>query len=188
MIQCRNCGQLNKNQAKYCRVCGNLIIAQNLFCPSCQKQVKEGANFCKFCGGKINNASQSALNQGQDAAPKTTNPKRKKWLIPVIALSAITVLLIFFVIVLVTIPLLEPISSPLLTGLGLDLSKFSQDTGDYVLSAEQKKLFDSLGYPDEYVIVFDNSSNPSRSEVWPYTLFSRSFFLRMVPIPETKKL
>ena len=51
-IKCPNCGELNKEDAKFCCECGTSLITKK-YCPQCGGEVETDSKFCSTCGQKL---------------------------------------------------------------------------------------------------------------------------------------
>lgn len=51
-IKCPNCGELNKEDAKFCCECGTSLITKK-YCPQCGEEVEPDSKFCSTCGQKL---------------------------------------------------------------------------------------------------------------------------------------
>lgn len=121
------------------------------------------ANFCKACGQKAYTGKQQpSMDHASMPSVEPVPEKSKQWVLPVAILSGVAGLCVICLAVLAIILVFYPIGPA--------------RNPSYVLSSEQKKLIDTLGYPDEFVIAFDNHSKSVRSEVWTYAHFDRSFY------------
>ncbi|MFR6489555.1 MAG: zinc-ribbon domain-containing protein, partial [Clostridium sp.] len=49
---CPNCGELNKEEAKFCCECGASLITKK-YCPQCGEEVEADSKFCSTCGQKL---------------------------------------------------------------------------------------------------------------------------------------
>ncbi len=161
MIYCKKCTTENKEGSLFCFHCGSPLEKKGRSCNSCGYAMDEKANFCKSCGRKKEIPHQQSLHDIDNTSARSATKKRKRWVLPVAITSGVVGLIVLCLAVLAIILVFNPIGSA--------------RNPSYVLSSEQKKLIDSLGYPDEFIISFDQE-NAMRSEVWTYILFEKSFF------------
>lgn len=70
---CSKCGTENKDDARFCSGCGNVLQQTappaKKFCSSCGAEVPPGGQFCDKCGASL----------GQAVAPSAPRPKAKRW-------------------------------------------------------------------------------------------------------------
>ena len=74
-MNCRYCGELNPEDATFCKKCGKRLDGQAV-CPSCGKVVPADGDFCIFCGARLspenvampNNATAPAAEAAKTAA------------------------------------------------------------------------------------------------------------------------
>ena len=55
MRVCKNCGEINENNANVCINCGQRDFAEavDAVCPSCHARINSNAHFCTACGAKL---------------------------------------------------------------------------------------------------------------------------------------
>ena len=167
MKVCPSCGTLNKDENIFCLSCGEKIEGTVLFCSHCGNKIVSSNKFCKFCG---NDASKSATTISPENSPrkdayaitqipvKTQIPPKKKRPYKKLIITLSIFLPVFFISL--AIALLFAISGT--------------TSPSYKLSPEQGKLISSLGYPGEYVIIFDRE-NSKRVDMWMYPELERYF-------------
>lgn len=51
-MKCNKCGELNKDNAKFCASCGEKLEIKKVFCTECGKELENGSIFCEACGSK----------------------------------------------------------------------------------------------------------------------------------------
>lgn len=61
-MKCNKCGELNKDNAKFCASCGAKINIKKVFCIECGKELESGSTFCENCGTKQENKKGVKLN------------------------------------------------------------------------------------------------------------------------------
>ncbi len=49
---CQECKAENREEAKYCGVCGKSLF-RKMKCPYCLEEIMEGAKKCKHCGSSL---------------------------------------------------------------------------------------------------------------------------------------
>ncbi len=78
-MRCPHCNQEHSNQAVYCPVTGNQIIAFE--CPSCGQVVMAGSAFCSYCGFDLT----------QDVEETASQPRRRIGTIALVAAGVLAV-------------------------------------------------------------------------------------------------
>jgi hypothetical protein len=202
---CPGCGTLNEDKNTFCIGCNEKIEGTFLFCSHCGNKVASSNKFCKVCGSEIGKSEAEILqepaiiSQGnslqKDFNSKTQTseiPKipektqtseiiktSKKTLVPikkkkpykklVIALSIF--LPVFFISL--ALALVFSIS---------ELPSTKQAEIKAEMSADQKRVIKLFGYPDQFLIMFDESNNNNRQDLWTYSemetifIFENGFF------------
>ena len=66
MKNCPNCGGEVKDNAKFCRHCGNKIEQkpQFVFCDECGAKLEAGSTFCDECGARLDGVPADNLQNG----------------------------------------------------------------------------------------------------------------------------
>jgi serine/threonine protein kinase len=54
-MNCKNCGSIVRENARFCGVCGTAQDKRSGPCPYCGNPVSQGMKFCRFCGNSIEN-------------------------------------------------------------------------------------------------------------------------------------
>ena len=134
-------------------------------CPFCNEENKDNNYFCIKCGNKL------SKKEGSPSSP----PKRK------ISGFKIFIILILSIVVLSIIVLsVLYIFTDFLRVREATISEESQDQylqkGEEIeLSEDQKRLLSMFGYPDEFMIVFDQDNKNLRIETWLYEDMESSY-------------
>lgn len=127
-------------------------------CPNCNEENKDNAEFCVKCGNKL-------PKKEKFPAP---SPKRK------ISGFKIFIILTIFIVGLSIIVLgVLYIFTDYLRVREATISEESQDQylqkGEEIeLSEDQERVLSMFGYPDEFIIVFDQDNKNLRIETWLY--------------------
>ena len=50
IVECRECGERNRDEARFCAV---VRVALSLACASCGSELRAGARFCDSCGAAV---------------------------------------------------------------------------------------------------------------------------------------
>lgn len=157
MKACPGCGTLNEDENIFCISCSEKIEGRILFCSYCGNKIVNSNKFCKLCGNEVRKSAPT-ISPGKDISEKTKIPSKKKKPYKKLITTLSIVLPVFFIsLVVILLLVISGITSP-----------------SYDLSPEQEKLISSLGYPGEYVIIFDRE-NSKRVDMWMYPELERYF-------------
>ncbi len=72
MIQCPRCQAENRDDARFCRECGNRFGAT---CPACGARAESGSRFCDACGTALAGAPEAAGALSRFASPEHYTPR-----------------------------------------------------------------------------------------------------------------
>ncbi len=188
MKKCNACKETNKDNAKFCFKCGEEFSNLTLLCPDCKSVITPDDVFCKECGKRIIESDSK-----QDASKKATSEYIEK---PVVrtgrnrnfkifvglvgGFTAIAVIVLLLVYVIDISNLTSPFKSTSEAEKVEedDLKETSEEASTNIeeeLTDDQLQVLSMLGYPDEYVIVFDEGNNNIRIEVWIFEAMQASF-------------
>ena len=134
-------------------------------CPFCNEENKDNNKFCAKCGNKL---------PKEEKLP-SPSPKGK-----ISGFKIFIILIISIVVLSIVVLSVLYIFTDYLRVRGATISKESQDqylqNGEDIELSEGKERVTSLfGYPDEFVIVFDQSSEYKRAETWLFEEMEASF-------------
>ena len=136
-------------------------------CPNCDNLNKEQDNYCRSCGEMLQAKSSDApLNVQTDN--KTIKPKKKS--------SGLKIfLIVLFSIVGVAIIIFAGlfILGKYMDNIGVNVN--DEETPVETIELEQEefsnnqiRLISMFGYPDEFVIIFNDEGENERAETWIY--------------------
>ena len=168
MKACPVCRTLNKDENTFCKSCGIKIEEKVLFCVHCGSKTLSTNKFCKSCGKEIKSPASFAINSKiKQPAPISVNKitsvniptssnqkKSKKKLIVALSVFGL-VLFLGLIITLILVFSIFPLT-------GSDKIKAE-------LAPDQERVIKLFGYPDQFLIMFDESNNNSRTDLWTYS-------------------
>ncbi|MCG9478685.1 MAG: zinc-ribbon domain-containing protein [Actinomycetia bacterium] len=169
-----------------------------MYCPSCGKKIIEDSKYCKHCGYSLTNTS-SELSENK-TVDKNNNRGKKNYFsiffitLISVAFVAVSVILTFYI--LNNINKIEPVEADneVIETKTIDTETIVDDSSDAQqneidentseensilpkedLSQKQQELVTFLGYPDEFLVIFDEGNNNARVEDWIYAGIERYF-------------
>lgn len=156
MKACPGCGALNNDKSTFCISCGNKIEEKILFCRYCGNKILSTNKFCKSCGNEVRKSAP--ISQQKDISKISQIPpqkkKRNKKLI--ITLSIILpIFFIFLVVILFIVISIFPLTNP---------EEIKAELGP-----DQERVIKLFGYPDQFLIMFDEGNNNNRIDAWTYS-------------------
>ncbi len=202
MKKCNTCGESNRKSAEFCFKCGKQLSNFTPSCPNCKSIIAPDDTFCNKCGEKLietglKKETYKYIEKPAASTGKNRNFKIFMGLIGGFAAIAIIVLILVFVIDITnltgrvqSITKIEKVERPetddLIETEKDDLIKTiiateEEEEGQIAelpkeeLSDDQLQVLSMLGYPDEYVIIFDEGNSNKRIEVWIFEAMQSSF-------------
>ena len=199
MKKCKACNEINKDNAKFCIKCGEPLPDLASLCPDCKSKIAPDDVFCAKCGRKNieYDSKKETYKYIEKPVVKTGRNRNFKIFIGLIsgfAFIAIIALLLVFVIDIgglnnpfkaiaeepekveevETDDLKETVEGP---------AAASEEENDEQilelpkeeLTEDQLQVLSMLGYPDEYMIIFDEGNDNKRVEVWVFEAMQASF-------------
>ena len=172
MKKCNTCGEINKDNAKFCFTCGEQLSNFTTLCPDCKGVITPDDVFCNKCGKRI---IESDLKQ--EVAKKVTSKYIEK---PVVrtgrnrnfkifigligGFAAVAVIAVILVFVIDISNLTNPFKSTTEV-------KYEQigELPKEELSADQIRVISFFGHPDQFTIIFDEGNNNERIDTWIYS-------------------
>ncbi len=79
-MKCSNCGFENRPDARFCKQCGQPLVApgapppEEMLCPACGASYKPGARFCSRCGNPLTTGAMPSQPPTQPSMPPTYPP------------------------------------------------------------------------------------------------------------------
>ncbi|MCL5069976.1 MAG: zinc ribbon domain-containing protein [Actinobacteria bacterium] len=169
---CKRCGSKIEEKVLFCSHCGSKILSTNKFCKSCGKEIKSPVSFT--INSKIKQPSPVSVNKitSVDTQASPNQKKSKKKLI--ISLSAIgSVLFLGLAITLILIFSIFPLTNP--------------DKVKAKLGPDQERVIKLFGYPDQFLIMFDEGNNNNRIDAWTYSEMETIFIFENGAFDSTKE-
>ena len=77
-MNCKNCGSVVPEGAKFCMECGTKVEVV-LTCPSCGIQLPTGAKFCMECGSSVKTQKEDKFDSNLDSGPESSFTKDIVW-------------------------------------------------------------------------------------------------------------
>lgn len=189
MRKCNACGEVNKDNTKFCVKCGEQFTNFTLLCPDCKGVITPDDVFCNKCGKRI---IESDLKQ--EVAKKVTSKYIEK---PIVrtgrnrnfkifigliggfaAVAVIAVLLIFVIdISNLTNPFKSTteVEEPEEDGLEETTEEAIEEVDEQIvelpkeeLSSDQIRVISLFGHPDIFTVTFDEAYDNKRMDIWIY--------------------
>lgn len=168
MKACPVCRTLNNDNSAFCKRCGSKIEEKVLFCSHCGNKVLSTNKFCKECGKEIRSpepfTTNSKIKEPPPVSvskitsvntPASSNQKKSKKKL-IVALSVFgSVLFLGLIITLILAFSIFPLTNP--------------DEIKAELGADQERVIKLFGYPDQFLITFDEGNNNNRIDLWTYS-------------------
>ncbi len=171
MKKCNACGEINKDNAKFCIKCGKQLSNFTLLCPNCKSIITPDDIFCKKCGKRIIESDSK-----QEATKKETYKYIEKPVIRTgrnrnfkIFLGLIGGFAVVAVIAVILIFVLDigNLTAPLKSITEVEYEQIGELPKEE-LSSDQDRVISLFGYPDQFTIIFDEGSNNKRIDMWIY--------------------
>ena len=190
MKSCQVCGALNKIEAKFCIKCGSEIKESYLFCVNCGKKVLSSNRFCKYCGGEVKKPLSSEIafssntkiaqpsqiyieNIKPEKTPTSAKPRKSHKKL-IITLSIVLPIAFTFLAVIIFLAIsIFPLDNT---------AKIKAEMGP-----DQQRVIKLFGYPDQFLITFDESNNNSRIDVWTFSEMETTFIFEKGAYDSTKE-
>ncbi|MHB8279114.1 MAG: zinc ribbon domain-containing protein [Candidatus Humimicrobiaceae bacterium] len=168
MKACPGCGTLNEDENIFCISCSEKIEGAILFCSYCGNKIVSSNKFCKLCGHEIKSfiplVSDSKISEPASISVKKITPEKTQ--IPSKKKNPYKKLI-------VTLSIVLPISFLLLAViLFFVISIFPLTKPERIkaeLGPDQERVIKLFGYPDQFLIMFDESNNNNRIDAWTYS-------------------
>lgn len=202
MKKCNACGEINKDNTKFCIKCGEQFSNFTPLCPDCKNVVTPDDVFCNKCGKRIieSDSKQEAVKKEtykyieKPVVRKSGNRNFKIFIGLVGGFAAVAVIVLILVFVIDINNLTNPFKS-MIEAEKVEESEtddFKETTEEATtaieeedeqiielpkeeLTDDQLQVLSMLGYPDEYVIIFDEGNNNIRIEIWIFEAMQSSF-------------
>lgn len=202
MNKCNTCGENNKDSAEFCFKCGKQLSNFIPSCPDCKSIITPDDVFCNKCGKKLieTGLKKEAYKYIEKPAASMGKNRNFKIFIGLIGgFAAITVIVLILVFAIDITNLTGRVQSIAETEKVEETETddfIETETDDLIktiiatekeedgqiaelpkeeLSDDQMQVLSMLGYPDEYVIIFDEGNSNKRIEVWIFEAMQSSF-------------
>ena len=167
---CPTCKSAIKEGVKFCEICGAKIVKEDIeyhpICPHCGKAIQDRAKFCKYCGKSIPELPSAKIVQAQPSAKVTQAPPKVGRKIDKLKIALIAAGASLLILIAVLVPLAVHSANR-----SAALAALPKEN----LSSDQQRLLAMAGYPEEFVIVFDEGNANIRTDIWVYEDMERYF-------------
>jgi hypothetical protein len=167
---CPHCKRAIKDGVKFCEKCGAIIVKKDIeyhpICPHCGKAIQDKAKFCKYCGKSIMESPSTKIVQGLPSTKIAQTPAKKFWKFDKMKTSLILSGGFLIILLAIFIPL-----SVHYINRYTALAALPKEN----LSSDQQRLLAMVGYPEEFIIIFDEGNANTRTETWVYEDMERYF-------------
>ena len=174
MKKCNTCGEINKDNAEFCLKCGEQFSNSNPLCPNCGSVIAKGNIFCNKCGKELIETGSKKETHKYIEGPvveKSRNLSFKIFIGLVSGFAAIVIIVLILVYAIGINNLTNPFKPITEAGKGEQITELPKEE----LTEDQLQVLSILGYPDEYVIIFDEGNNNIRIEMWTFEAMQSSF-------------
>ena len=162
MKKCSKCLAANKDSSIFCTECGNNLTSSLPVCPYCNEELRPGDKFCRYCGKEINQPEVTGVFE----TPEEFVPKRDKLKISLVVISSIFG---FVILALAGIFLARYlIENNTISTIYDEISGERENTTKAELGHDQERVIKLFGYPDQFLILFDEGNN-NRIDTWTYS-------------------
>lgn len=174
MKKCNACGEINKDNTKFCIKCGKQFSNFTPLCPDCEGVITPDDVFCNKCGRKIiesDSKKETAKKETYIEKPVVRTGRNRNFkifvgLIGGFAAVAVIVLILVFVIDI------SNLTSPFKSTTEVKYEEVEDEQIAELpkekLSSDQIRVISFFGHPDQFTIIFDEGNNNKRIDTWIY--------------------